>query len=76
MPRCPNCSDTMQEFRTLNPAELTAVQKILDTLKPKKESATAYHRCVAANCLRVQRMLNYNDGLNLPEEFRSPGTPG
>lgn len=67
--RCPNCADTMQEFRELKgKAEMAAAALVLaPSLEGQPFVAKAYHRCARAGCRRVQRKDHWSVGATLPE---------
>ncbi|TDT40997.1 hypothetical protein EV562_102386 [Streptomyces sp. BK208] len=68
--RCPNCGDTMHEFRELEgDAEKAAARRALGEL-PAGEVfvARAYHRCTYNGCRRIQRKDRWWVGATLPEE--------
>ncbi|MEU9518434.1 hypothetical protein [Streptomyces sp. NPDC048224] len=68
--RCPNCGDTMHEFRELEgDAEKAAARLALGEL-PAGEVfvARAYHRCTYDGCRRIQRKDRWWVGATLPEE--------
>ncbi|CAM5686099.1 Mrp/NBP35 family ATP-binding protein OS=Streptomyces tendae OX=1932 GN=GUR47_09240 PE=4 SV=1 [Streptomyces tendae] len=68
--RCPNCGDTMHEFRDLEgDAEKAAARLALGEL-PAEEVfvARAYHRCTYDGCRRIQRKDRWWVGATLPEE--------
>ncbi|MGV9281108.1 hypothetical protein [Streptomyces sp. NPDC003730] len=68
--RCPNCGDTMHEFRELEgDEEKAAARRALGEL-PAGEVfvAKAYHRCTYNGCRRVQRKDRWWIGATLPEE--------
>ncbi|MEV6182749.1 hypothetical protein ACIHAR_38150 [Streptomyces sp. NPDC052016] len=70
--RCPNCDDTMQDFRNLESgAESAAAEQVLRPTLRKGEVfvAAAYQRCARDGCRRVQRKDNWKVGATLPEEW-------
>jgi hypothetical protein len=67
--RCPNCGDTMQDFRDLRgEAESAAAELALrPALNGQPFVAKAYHRCDNGGCRRIQRKDNWRSGATLPE---------
>ncbi|MCW7945282.1 hypothetical protein AAW14_25615 [Streptomyces hygroscopicus] len=67
--RCPNCGDTMQDFRELESnAEKAAAQEVLGPqLEGRLFVPKEYHRCARPGCRRVQRKDRWSLGATLPE---------
>ncbi|MDF3297546.1 hypothetical protein [Streptomyces tropicalis] len=73
--RCPSptCHDTMQEFRGLRDGEITAAGDVLlPLLDGRRFAPSAYHRCTAGGCRRVQSKNNWRLGGFLPPGFAIP----
>lgn len=66
--RCPNCDDTMHEFRDLEGDEERAAARLAlaEVLDGEVFVARAYHRCTYNGCRRVQRKDRWWVGVTLP----------
>ncbi|MEU7060344.1 hypothetical protein [Streptomyces sp. NPDC046197] len=70
--RCPSptCHDTMQDFRDLRDTEAGAAEEALrPELGDRHFAPTAFHRCEADGCRRVQSKTNWRLGAYLPPGF-------